>query len=243
MFGQHVHAGAESYVSQQDPLNRVPIDTDKYEKLWAEETLPNFISRMTEAGNKERIEEYNKNKDEFDTSATPIMQAIPEWLDETFPGWTVHGAELKLYESVQKFNSRFFKGFIDCVIKVPKKKTPNEFEYWILDWKTTSWGWSFEKKTTFTKQMQLVLYKHFFSRLENVPMKDIKCGFVLLKRKPSKANPKAYCELVTVSVGPKTEAKALEYVERMLMHLKKGLYPKNRNSCQYCNYKNTEHCR
>lgn len=241
LYGQHIHSAVESYVVQPKE-DRKPIDTKRFVDEWHNKQIPEFLERMKAAGNDKRIKEYTDNKKEFDESFEMIFEVIPSWLDETFPDWTIHGAELKLYESVERFNNRFFKGFIDCVIKVPKKKKPEEFDYHILDWKSTSWGWSFDKKTAFTKQMQLVLYKHFFARLQSVPMKDIKCAFVLLKRKPPKANPKAHCELVSVSVGPVTESKALEYVERMFMHLKKGLYNKNRSSCTYCNYKNTEHC-
>ena len=60
---------------------------------------------------------------------------------------------------------------------------------------------------------QLMLYKHFWSKKHSVELKDIRCGFILLKRggKPGKV-----CELVTVSVGQKKKKKALKIMNNMI---------------------------
>ena len=72
-----------------------------------------------------------------------------------------------------------FKGFIDAIIKVPKKRGTG-FTYWILDWKTAgSYGWRRDKKQDILMTAQLILYKHFWSRKHEVPLKDIRCGFIL----------------------------------------------------------------
>jgi len=238
LFGQVVHDSLEGYVSQPKG-SRVAINTEQVQKDWTEKHLVEFKQRVAASIYKD----YTDKASEFDSSFEPIFDAVPKWMDEQFPDWEIFGAELKLYESVNdSIKNRFFKGFVDCVIKMPNPKKKGEFIYYVLDWKTTSWGWSFEKKTSFNKQLQLVLYKHFISKTYNIPMKDIRCGFVLLKRKPPKSNPEAICELVMVSVGPKTEEKALDIVTKMLMHLNKRLYSKNRMSCKFCKYNNTEYC-
>lgn len=86
---------------------------------------------------------------------------------------------------------------------------------------------------------QLFLYKHFWSKRENIPLKDIMCGFVLLKRG---AKPGKVCELVRVSSGPKSIDKALKILRSMLKSVYSKFYVKNRYSCQYCPFKDTEHC-
>ena len=73
----------------------------------------------------------------------------------------------------------------------------------------------------------------------HVPLKDIRCGFILLKRG---AKPGKVCELVKVSVGPKTLERAVKIMNSMIKMVKKGFNLKNRNSCNYCPYKDTEHC-
>ena len=88
-------------------------------------------------------------------------------------------------------------------------------------------------------QSQPVLYKNFCSQKFEIDPKDIKCGFVILKRglKPSKA-----CELIEVSAGPKTLEKSDKLVSSMINGVKTGKFMKNRSSCKFCDYKNTEHC-
>ena len=132
-----------------------------------------------------------------------------------------------------------FKGFIDAVLKVPKKRGKGHV-YWILDWKTAGpRGWSRDKKQDLGMTAQLILYKYFWSKKHDIPLKDIRCGFVLLKRgsKTSKI-----CSLVPVSVGDKTLNKGTKLMKNMISGVRKGFYLKNRNSCQYCSFYKTEHC-
>ena len=86
---------------------------------------------------------------------------------------------------------------------------------------------------------QLILYKYFWSRKHDIPLGDIRCGFVLLKRggKPGKI-----CELVTVSVGPKSLERGTKILNNMIYSVRKGMFLKNRDSCRYCQFKDTEHC-
>ena len=47
------------------------------------------------------------------TSARNTLTALPDFLEEEFPGWECVSAEEKLYENLD-FTSTKFKGFIDC---------------------------------------------------------------------------------------------------------------------------------
>jgi hypothetical protein len=126
-----------------------------------------------------------------------ILHKVPDWMDqqEEFKGWSVVAAELQLFEPIEGQKNKWFKGYIDAVIKVPKKArkgskkaAPPGYTYWILDWKTTSWGWDKRKKQDKYKRMQLALYKHYLSIKLGIPLEDIKCGFVLLKRTAKRAS-------------------------------------------------------
>ena len=88
-------------------------------------------------------------------------------------------------------------------------------------------------------QAQLVLYKHFWSKKHNIPLNDIRCGFILLKRggKPGKV-----VDIVPISVGPKTLAKGIKMMNNMITSVASGMYLKNRNSCKFCPYEGTKHC-
>jgi len=105
----------------------------------------------------------------------------------------------ELYEEIAGQDIKF-KGFVDAMIKAKNKR--GLWCLWILDWKTSGpRGWSSDKRRDVLVQSQPVLYKNFCSQKFEIDPKDIKCGFVVLKRglKPNKA-----CELIEVSAGPKT---------------------------------------
>lgn len=116
-----------------------------------------------------------------------------------------------------------------------------KYDYWIVDWKTSSWGWDAGRKRDYQKQLQLVLYKHFFCKMFNLNLDRVKCGFVLLKRTPRKGGPR--CELVKVSVGPVAQAKAINTMHTMLNSICSGRVMKNRQSCRFCEFKNTINCK
>ena len=170
--------------------------------------------------------------------AENMWSEVPGFLDETFPNWKAVKAEEYLYEEIEGKSVKF-KGFIDAIIKVPKKRGEG-FTYWILDWKTAqSYGWRKEKKQSILTTAQLILYKHFWSRKHSIPLKDIRCGFILLKRG---GKPGRVCELVTVSVGPKTIGKGIKLMNSMIASVNRKMFLKNRDSCKYCQFKDTEFC-
>lgn len=115
-----------------------------------------------------------------------------------------------------------------------------KYDYWIIDHKTCSWGWDVAKKRDYQKQLQLILYKHFFCKMFNLNLNRVKCGFLLLKRTPKKGGDR--CELVKVSVGPVAQAKAVATMNTMLNSVMSGRYMKNRNSCRFCEFKDGHPC-
>lgn len=178
---------------------------------------------------------HNKVKDWTQWAETSLL-SIPEFLDETFPNWEFVSAEDALYESIENISTKF-KGYIDCIIKVPYK---NKYKYWIIDWKTASGrGWSIDKQRDFLVHAQVVLYKYFWGTKNQIEMKDIQCGFVLLKKVKTVGKS---CQLIKVSSGPKTLEKSKKLVRSMIKSVEKKLYLKNRNSCKFCEFKDTSHC-
>ncbi len=87
---------------------------------------------------------------------------------------------------------------------------------------------------------QLILYKHFWAKKHNIPLKDVRCAFVLLKRG---AKPGKVCDIVKVPVGPKTYEKGIKLMRNMIKSVRRGMYLKNRHSCKFCPYEGTEHCK
>jgi hypothetical protein len=229
-FGTAVHEGCETLletkqVDKKKLLTDITRAWEKHgfgDKEWYEK-MPGWYKHVP-------VEEWC-------TWASNMWDDIPQFLDDEFPDWEVIKAEEKLFEPIDDSFVKF-KGFIDAVIVAPNKKGDNKV--WILDWKTAqSYGWRRDKKQDILMTSQLILYKHFWSRKHNVPLKDIRCGFILLKRG---AKPGSICELVPVSVGPKSLERATKMMRNMIKAVSKGFYLKNRNSCKFCSYKDTKYC-
>jgi len=213
-FGTAVHESCESFIKTKKMKPEIAVNMIR--KEWKENGFDDVES--------------------WCESAERILSEVPSFLDETFPGWEPYDAEEQLFESIDNHDLKF-KGFIDAILKVPGKN--GKFLYWILDWKTTSWGWSPFKKRDFIVSSQPRLYKVFWSKKHNIPESQVRTGFVLLKRS---AKDGKRCELVTVSVGPKSRTKSLKIVDNMIKSVKKGVFLKNRLSCKYCEFKDTSDC-
>ena len=229
-FGTQVHEGCESYLNTETIPKEQLLENIR--NAWEEHGFddPEWVKKQPGWYKYHNVEEWCK-------WASNMWDDIPKFLDETFPGWEPVSAEEELYEDIIGKGVKF-KGFIDVVIKVPRKN--GSWKYWILDWKTAkSYGWDRRKRQDVLTQTQIILYKHYWGTKNNIPLKDIGCGFVLLKRG---GKPGSTCELFKVSAGPTAIKKATKMVENMIYSVKKGFYFKNRNSCRFCDYYNTPYC-
>lgn len=187
----------------------------------------------------------NQDPNTFIASVEPVLRQIPEFMDATFgPNWKFYAAELPLFESIDGQPEKMFKGFVDAMFMVPKppssstiKRNPDEL--WIIDWKCSGSFWSASKVEE--KKLQLVLYKHYISKKLGIDPRDIRTGFVILKRSvtPSK---NGNIRLEEVNINTKTTKSALAQLSRFFISVKKEFFPKNRNSCKFCVYKGTRHC-
>jgi len=230
-FGTAVHAGCESLIETK------MVDRDRiiseFKDAWLAANFddPAWVARQPGWYKHEPVDTWVK-------WAHNMWDDVLTYLDDEFPGWEIFKAEEDLYEDIEGMGAKF-KGFIDGVLKVPNKKGDGHV-YWIIDWKTAqSYGWKREKKQDILMTAQLILYKHFWAQKHGIPLSDIRCGFVLLKRG---AKPGKICELVPVSVGPKAVEKATKILRSMLTTVRKGMFLKNRDSCTFCAFKGSQHC-
>lgn len=217
-FGTAVHAACENFLKTKQ-MN-VSIAHDAIKDIWSKHSP---------------VEGYT-HIDAYFKEATEILEEIPKFMSENFGDWSCLDAEHMLYEQIEDLPYAF-KGYIDGVILTKNKK--NQDIVWLLDWKTTNTGWRLQKKSDEMVKSQLIFYKNFWSKKMNVDPKNIRCAFVLLKRK---AKIGAHCELFPVSVGEVTTKRALNVVDNMLHAINKNISIKNRYSCTYCNYAGTSHC-
>lgn len=227
-FGTAVHASCEDYLRTR--VMKPEIAEAMIRSVWDKNR---DLLTKDKAGNEvplfDDVERYVKESKQ-------ILADVPAWFDEQFPDWEFVDAEHYLYEAIGE-KPHAFKGFIDGIVrcKGPKGKTL----IWLLDWKTTGWGWTAEKKGDPKVCAQLVLYKHFWCAKTGTDPKDVRCAFVLLKRSAKEGK---HCEQVTTSVGEVTTGRSLKVINNMLSSVKRGIAIKNRANCTWCDYYNTEHC-
>ncbi len=229
-FGTNVHEGCENFLN----TGEVPKEKllQNIRDAWEEHGFddPDWVKKQPKWYKYHPVEEWCE-------WASNMWDDVPSFLDENFPGWERVSAEEMLYENIESQEIKF-KGYIDAIIKVPRKN--GTYKYWILDWKTAkSYGWDKRKRRDFMIQAQLVLYKHYWATKNNIPLKDVGCAFVLLKRGGKPGN---MCGILKISAGPKALEQANKMVTSMIKNVRKGFFVKNRMSCTFCDYKNTEYC-
>lgn len=236
-YGTIIHDACEHYLKTKE----LKIDEMKQSliKAWQKHGFDSedYIILQTNRAKLQGWEYKHSNIEEWLKFAEVSISAVPLFLNETFPNWELVSAEEQLYENIEDMQTKF-KGYIDCIIKVPYK---DKYKYWILDWKTaSSKGWMLEKQRDFLMQAQLFLYKSFWGNKNNIKLTDINCAFILLKKvnKIEKA-----CQLIKISSGPVTLDKSIKLVKNMINSVNKNLFLKNRESCKFCEFKNTMYCK
>jgi len=214
-FGKAIHAACENFLKTR--VMNVDIALEIITEEWEKK---GFYDRL-----------------KWNMIAINILESVPAFFDKTFLNWEYYSAEEMLYENLEKHDNLSFKGYIDGVIKADDKR--GNTKWWIIDYKTCSWGWPRQKKQSPAVASQLVYYKHFWAKKRNIDLKDIKCAFILMKRTGKKGK---CCELVHISSGEERSGKALKVIDNMIHSVNKNIFIKNRDSCRWCEYKDTEHC-
>jgi len=236
-YGTIIHDACEHFLKTKEL--KIDETKKKIKEAWDEHGFDSedFIQLQSQRAQLQGWKyKHNKLKDWLQWAEASIS-SMPQFLNETFPDWETVSAEESLYESMENVNTKF-KGYIDCIIKIPYK---NSYKYWILDWKTSSGrGWSLDKQRDFNVQAQVILYKNFWAKKNNIDLKNIQCGFVLLKKVKTVGKS---CQLIKVSSGPKNLEKSAKMVRSMIKTVEKGFFLKNRDSCMFCEFKGTKYCK
>jgi RecB family exonuclease len=220
-FGSAIHKACEEKI----PNNEVDA-YEVFESAFLDELK--ILKQEDHQFNKKLVVEMREQ-------AKAICDNIFPAILKNFKKFQVVSIEEQLMEDITEFDSggRKFKGFIDLVIKTPDQK------YHIIDWKTCSWGWDSKKKADKIVNYQLTMYKHFFSKKHNIDPKNIETYFALLKRTAKKEN----VEIFRVSSGEKKTNNCLSMLEKSVINIDKGVKIKNRLSCKYCKFYQTENCK
>ena len=188
----------------------------------------NVLNELKEDG----IEIDESLVEKMETQAVPLIENVLPALKDYFGEYEVHAAEEALYEDIENAPQKY-KGYIDLVLKTPDGK------YHVIDWKTCSWGWDARKRSDPMTTYQLTFYKHFWAKKHNVNPKLVETHFALMKRTAKKD----HIEIFRVTSGDKKMSNALNFMNKALYNINRGIKIKNRLSCKRCDLYKTEHCK
>jgi len=225
-FGTAIHAVCESAVMP----NRRNISEN--EEITDEEFFDLVFLKELQSL-KGAIEFRSDLVSDMRTQGKSIIPHILPALGQNFEDYEVFSVEERLYEDIPSFEAKpyKFKGFIDLVIKTGDT-------YHIIDWKTCSWGWDAKRRSDKLVTYQLTLYKHFFCQKHGIDPSKVETHFALLKRTAKKD----FVEIFRVTSGPRKTENAKDLLMKALHFITKGSKMKNRNSCDKCEFRKTEHC-
>jgi len=236
-YGTSIHDGIENFLKTGEMDIETVLETIRTE--WrvhgfdSQEWIDAQAAHRASEGWKPKPHDYLESWLEW---ATTALTDLPVFLKEEFGDYEVISAEEQLYEFIPNYDI-FFKGFIDALLKVTIR---GKEYYYVIDWKTAGdKGWYASKRRDILTWAQIALYKSFWKNKNGLDLKQVKCGFVLLKRG---GKPGSSCELVKVSVGPKAEENALSILRSMIKSVRRGIFLKNRDSCRFCEFKKTPQC-
>lgn len=176
-----------------------------------------------------------KNIKEFHEQGISLCDHIVPAIKETFgDNVKIVSTEEDLmvpidYATKEEFS---FKGFIDLVIQTEDGK------HHIIDWKSCSWGWNFQKRTDKILSYQLTLYKRYYCKKHNIDPNMVETHFGLLKRTAKKDK----VELFRVTSGPRKMENSLTLLNKALYNIDNQNFIKKKSSCGQCEFKGTQHC-
>lgn len=117
-----------------------------------------------------------KEMAEYYADGCLILDDFRKYAKDWFPKThQLVGCEVPL--EVMVTSSVKFRGFLDVVLYHKAMKT-----LYIYDFKTSRFGWSYQKKDP-KKLDQLLIYKKYYSKVFSIPIDNIKVEFIILKRK------------------------------------------------------------
>ena len=161
-----------------------------------------------------------------------IYDEIFDWLTENFSNFRIVESECKLLLDLS--DKILFKGYIDLVLE------DQDGNVHIVDFKTSTKGWSPYKKQDDFVQYQLLLYKQFLAQKMNIDVDKITCHFIILKRQPAKND--SAVDLFTISSSKSRLEVANKWLTKQAKGIEKKLYFKNKTSCKFCPWKNSKQC-
>lgn len=240
-FGTSFHETLQEYIRVMYSESIKAADALDLESYLKERMIENYKDLLNEGH-----EHFTKPEDfkDFISDGVTLLNFIKKKRGQFFNirNTELKGIEIPVQGQVsENYPSIFMIGSIDLIIY--EKKTDS---YTIYDIKTSTRGWSDNDKRDEKKINQILLYKHYYSKLMNVPLEKIDVKFFIVKRKPYE-NPDFPVHRVqefAPANGNKKVEKAVNQFKQFIEscydssgNLIEREYKKNISNCTYCPFK------
>jgi hypothetical protein len=178
-FGTALHEAIQHYITTIYDVSGAAADRIDIEQYFEERFRETYLKDYK--SNKKVHFSNTVEMREFYEDGLSILNYIKKKRSNYFgkKGWYLIGCEVPLLVNPHpQFKNVLYKGYLDVVLY---HEATNTFK--ILDIKTSTKGWDDKTKKNEIKQLQLVLYKKFYSQQFGVPEDNIEIEFFIVKRK------------------------------------------------------------
>ncbi len=211
-FGQVIHLFLQAHLQGAPIYDVVAQFETEWKSTWEE--------------NQNLVTPKNNFEDLRQVGVNVLRSALPTFNKE-LPFKEVVSVEWRFAEPVfpDKYK-QVFKGFVDIIFR------REDGTYIVGDIKTCGSAYMFKNYQDKYKEYQLILYKHFFAKVNGIDPKNIDTCFILLEKDPKTKNPIQFSHITSGKV--KTE-NALEWIDKSLSAINRGVFLKNRTHCHAFN--------
>jgi len=184
-FGTALHEALQHYITTIYNVSGAEADRINLEEYFETRFRETYLKDY-KSNNKVHFSDPVEMREFFDDGLA-ILNFVKKKRGGYFGkrGWYLVGCEVPLVLNPHPhFKNVLYKGYLDVVLY---HEPTNKFK--IIDIKTSTRGWDDKTKKDETKQLQLVLYKKYYSQQFGVPEDDIDIEFFIVKRKVWEESP------------------------------------------------------
>ena len=244
VFGSAMHTTLQTYLDTM--YNSTIKNADSLD-------LPNILYESLGEEFLKSKAEHDKNPctkselKEFYQDGLNIIDFFKKHRNKYFSkNWELLGCEFPLNIPIK--GKLRFVGYIDVIIK---NKISGRVK--VIDIKTSTRGWRDYEKKNKNKTAQVLLYKHFYSEKYNIPIDTVDVEYFIVKRKLWEKSdfPQKRVQLFSPASGNVSMNRTLKSFNNFIQEAfdedgsridgEYGATP-NKNSCRWCEFKNTRHC-
>lgn len=184
-FGTALHEALQHYITTIYNVSGAEADRIDLEEYFEERFRETYLKDYKSNKNVHFSNSFEMR--EFFEDGLAILNFVKKKRGGYFSkrDWYLVGCELPLLLNPHpQFKNILYKGYLDVVLY---HEPTNKFK--IIDIKTSTRGWDDKTKKDETKQLQLILYKKYYSQQFGVPEENIDVEFFIVKRKVWEESP------------------------------------------------------